>query len=173
MSRMGYQLFLGPPDEAIGFFKDLANVDSDIFPDELQEPHLSRQTSENPAEMLLDVASLSISNCLIQMEAAFRNSQAFKDIERESVQLMQHKMKSIREIEPLAMTSSCWAFWLLFKRSSRNVFRDPMLLVAHILVTAVIAIAIAIFARNLPLDFLGVQTRAFLFNFLVVHPPHP
>ena len=75
----------------------------------------------------------------------------------------------MEDVGPSEQAGSSWAFWLLFKRSIRNVLRDPLLLVAHLLVTGVIAAALAVFGRNLPLDFVGVQTRVFLFNFLVKH----
>lgn len=59
-------------------------------------------------------------------------------------------------------------FFLLCARSGREFIRDPSLLAAQLILVLLIAALIGGFANDLPRDFTGVQTRVFLFNFMVL-----
>jgi len=59
-------------------------------------------------------------------------------------------------------------FLLLCARSGREFVRDPSLLAAQLILVLLIALLLGGFASDLPRDFTGVQTRVFLFNFMVL-----
>jgi hypothetical protein len=59
-------------------------------------------------------------------------------------------------------------FFLLSARSCRQLIRDPSLIMAQLMLVCGMAFLIGIFARDLKRDFTGVQTRVFLFNFMVL-----
>merc|ERR1712072_31143 len=59
-------------------------------------------------------------------------------------------------------------FGLLCARSVRQWLRDPSLLTTQLALVLLMAGLIGGFANDLPRDFTGVQTRVFLFNFMVL-----
>jgi hypothetical protein len=59
-------------------------------------------------------------------------------------------------------------FALLCARSGRQWLRDPSLLAAQLALVLLIAGLVGGFAHGMPRDFKGVQTRVFLFNFMVL-----
>eukprot|EP00656_Telonema_subtile_P033601 TRINITY_DN3733_c0_g3_i2.p1 TRINITY_DN3733_c0_g3~~TRINITY_DN3733_c0_g3_i2.p1 ORF type:complete len:785 (+),score=156.21 TRINITY_DN3733_c0_g3_i2:594-2948(+) len=177
VSCHGQQLFMGSPHKAMDFFRGLANQDrgSVVFPEELHQqlatsgtPKLEQDSFENPAELLLDAASIQREESLFELSQSFFNSSVFEELSSRISKLVEHQAHPNKRWKPLDSVGAHVAMWLLLKRSTRSVLRDPMLLVGHVVVMLVIACCLAAFAQNLPLDFVGVQTRVFLFNFLVL-----
>jgi len=170
----GQQLFLGSPSEAVRYFRSMAaNDQSNIFPEDLSEQltnagtpgGLMNTTFENPAEFLLDVSSIDSPSGLLQIAEMF---QKHADINNTNPQGGARRQQAISTCRPFQRASGGVAFWMLTQRNIRNVIRDPLLLIGHMVVTAAISAALALFGANMALDFLGVQTRVFLFNFLVL-----
>ena len=125
-------------------------------------------TFENPAEFLLDVSSIDSPSALLQIADMFKEHAA---VNNTNIQDGASRRQAISTCRPFKRASSGVAFWMLLQRNIRNVIRDPLLLIGHMVVTAAISAALALFGANMALDFLGVQTRVFLFNFLVTFDP--
>jgi ABC-type multidrug transport system ATPase subunit len=174
----GQQLFMGTPQETIRFFRELAFTDQQGFiPQELADqlqgartPMTTGNTYDNPAESLLDVACIEGSRNILGLAEAFWADKVFKQLQEECQAALEgSSARPVSNCKPAQAASGAIAFWLLLKRSTRHILRNPLLLIGHLVVTTIIAGAIALFGGDMPLDFLGVQTRVFLFNFLVLY----
>lgn len=172
LSCQGQQLYWGPPQRAVPFFREAMGHDIEgVIPVALRQQLVGPVNSEgsemqweNPAETLLEVAS----SCSETLRFVNAFSDSSNSIDVTDVHQKYH-CQVLDSWTPFVRATPLMATWLLLKRGTRNIMRAPFLLIGHLGVTAVLAIGLASFAHDLARDFLGVQTRAFMLNFLVLY----
>jgi len=182
MSRLGELLYTGSPSGTINYMKCLCENWSGGYPlpAEIEDYWGAIPTTPpwgfhggNPAEHLLTIASIESDELLHHLHDYFLSDpdgwyteQVLKPIESA---IKYHRDGVLETAHDNPSCTSRWTgFNELMKRGTRFCVRNPSLLLTQVVVVCLIGCFFAVFTPDLALDFAGVQTRAYIFNFLVL-----
>eukprot|EP00656_Telonema_subtile_P038597 TRINITY_DN4371_c0_g1_i7.p1 TRINITY_DN4371_c0_g1~~TRINITY_DN4371_c0_g1_i7.p1 ORF type:complete len:954 (+),score=217.72 TRINITY_DN4371_c0_g1_i7:165-3026(+) len=179
MSRLGENIFTGSPESCVAYFQNLCGQEHLALPESViaswstlsSSPRGFTGNHGNPAEFLLSTASIKADETLHKLRDLFAQSTEFQQgvlLQISQAKAANQGVLSTPRDKSKPSSHGLKAFGLLTARATRAVVRNPSLFVSQMAVTLAIAGFIAALARNVPMDFTGVQTKSFLLNFLVL-----
>eukprot|EP00656_Telonema_subtile_P026996 TRINITY_DN2897_c0_g1_i9.p1 TRINITY_DN2897_c0_g1~~TRINITY_DN2897_c0_g1_i9.p1 ORF type:complete len:1159 (-),score=167.26 TRINITY_DN2897_c0_g1_i9:333-3809(-) len=183
MSRRGQMLYTGSPAGSVKYMNHLVQnwTGTESIPANVVGNWSSLTVSPsgfggfagNPAEHLLTVASLESDELLDEMHAFLLSNPLnwYEDNVHRPIEDVKLHCKPGALMTPHDSPGACSrmvGLQQLVERGVRFCVRNPALLLSQAMVVVVIGGFFAAFTPHLVLDFAGIQTRAYMFNFLIL-----